>query len=168
MKSISFKLSKSLEMCEFQVKCPMNCGPLLFCRYRNGEQTQWNSRRALRLNRNSTIFVFKALSIAVLMCCSVLDANSRNPTFRVIAFFTAKQDQAHISFVREANRWFPEMATKYNFSYESTSDWQTFLKNIKWLFFWTRVPKILSNELLLRSTWTMAAPGWAFTLPASP
>ena len=73
---------------------------------------------------NLTMSVFKALGIAVLMCCSVLNANSRNPKFRVIAFFTAKQDQAHISFVNEARSWFPEIAAKYNFSYESTSNWQ--------------------------------------------
>jgi hypothetical protein len=35
---------------------------------------------------------------------SALNANNRNPKFRVIAFFSAKQDQAHISFVHEANR----------------------------------------------------------------
>src|SRR6185436_3761351 len=28
------------------------------------------------------------------------------PAFRVIAFFTGKEDQAHISFLREAERWF--------------------------------------------------------------
>jgi hypothetical protein len=56
--------------------------------------------------------------------CSAVNANTRNPKFRVIAFFTAKQDQAHISFVHEANRWFPEVGKKYNFSYESTSNWQ--------------------------------------------
>jgi hypothetical protein len=66
----------------------------------------------------------QALSIAVLMCCSVLNANGRNPKFRVIAFFTGRQDQAHISFVNEARSWFPKMAAQYNFSYESTSDWQ--------------------------------------------
>ena len=69
--------------------------------------------------------VLRAFGIAVLICgCSVLNANSRNPKFRVIAFFTAKQDEAHISFVHEANRWFPEVGKKYNFSYESTSNWQ--------------------------------------------
>lgn len=97
---------------------------MVFSGYRNGEQSKWNSRRAFSLNRNLTKFAFKALGIAVLFCCSVFDANSRNPKFRVIAFFTAKQDQAHISFVHEANQWFPEMSRKYNFSYESTSDWQ--------------------------------------------
>ena len=30
--------------------------------------------------------------------------------FSVIAFYTAQNDAAHISFVHEANRWFPRMA----------------------------------------------------------
>jgi hypothetical protein len=42
----------------------------------------------------------------------------------VIAFFTAKQDQAHISFVQEAVRWFPEAAAKHNFAFDTTSDWR--------------------------------------------
>ena len=41
----------------------------------------------------------------------------------MIAFYTAKQDQAHISFVHQANRWFPKAATHYNFKYDSTNDW---------------------------------------------
>jgi hypothetical protein len=41
----------------------------------------------------------------------------------VIAFYTARNDQAHISFVHEANRWFPKMAAKYNFIYDSTNNW---------------------------------------------
>jgi len=43
--------------------------------------------------------------------------------FRVVAFHNGEKDQAHISFVREANKWFAEMATKFSFSYESTGDW---------------------------------------------
>jgi hypothetical protein len=43
--------------------------------------------------------------------------------FKVIAFYTARHDLAHISFVHEANRWFPEMGRKYHFSYEATDDW---------------------------------------------
>jgi hypothetical protein len=43
--------------------------------------------------------------------------------FRVIAFYTAKQDLAHISFVHEANRWFSQMAASYNFIYDSTNNW---------------------------------------------
>jgi len=48
---------------------------------------------------------------------------SQTPKFNVIAFFTAKQDLAHISFVHEANKWFPKMAKKYHFTYDSTNDW---------------------------------------------
>ena len=43
--------------------------------------------------------------------------------FRVIAFYTGKDDLAHVSFVREANRRFPELARQNNFTYESTTDW---------------------------------------------
>jgi hypothetical protein len=43
--------------------------------------------------------------------------------FNVIAFYTAKHDPAHISFVHEANRWFAQMAAQYHFTYDSTNDW---------------------------------------------
>jgi len=49
-------------------------------------------------------------------------ARAQEP-FKVIAFYTAREDKAHISFVHEANRWFPEMAKKYGFVYDSTNDW---------------------------------------------
>ncbi len=45
------------------------------------------------------------------------------PTFKVLAFYTGKNDLAHISFVDEANKWFPETGRKNGFTYESTSDW---------------------------------------------
>ena len=78
----------------------------------------------MSMSRRVPTAALKALSIAALVyCCSGLRAHTGKPAFRVIAFFTAKQDQAHISFVREAERWFPEMAAKYNFGYDTTSDW---------------------------------------------
>lgn len=43
--------------------------------------------------------------------------------FKVIAFYTERNDLAHISFVHEANKWFPKMASQYNFIYDSTNDW---------------------------------------------
>jgi len=45
------------------------------------------------------------------------------PTFKVLAFYTGKNDLAHISFLEEANRWFPQAGRKNGFTYESTSDW---------------------------------------------
>ena len=70
----------------------------------------------------------KILKPAILFCVlcilvSAAFAQSKNPKFHVIAFYTAKSDQAHISFVHEANKWFPLMAKKYNFSYDSTNVW---------------------------------------------
>lgn len=46
-----------------------------------------------------------------------------NSKFKVIAFYTAKNDQAHISFVHEANKWFPKIAEENHFQYDSTSNW---------------------------------------------
>lgn len=48
---------------------------------------------------------------------------SAQPAFKVLAFYTARNDAAHISFVDEANKWFRVVAQTANFSYESTSDW---------------------------------------------
>ena len=65
--------------------------------------------------------------IAVCIVCFIMTresgAQNNQPLFKVIAFFTAKNDQAHISYVHEANRWFPLIAAKYNFGYDSTGDW---------------------------------------------
>ena len=65
----------------------------------------------------------QTLCIAAL-CCSVMGATRRIPQFRVVAFFTGKEDAAHISFLREAERWFPEIAKKYDFEYDTTSNWR--------------------------------------------
>lgn len=53
----------------------------------------------------------------------VLSACTREPAFRVIAFFTGKEDPAHISFLREAEQWFPQQARKHNFLFDTTSNW---------------------------------------------
>jgi len=51
------------------------------------------------------------------------EAQTKKTKFKVIAFYTAKNDQAHISFVHQANKWFPLAAKENNFSYDSTNDW---------------------------------------------
>ncbi|WP_343745056.1 ThuA domain-containing protein [Chitinophaga sp.] len=68
---------------------------------------------------------FRAISYllsGLLLCCCY--SYAQQPAFRVIAFFTAAEDAAHISFVREANQWFPEMGARYHFTYDTTSNWQ--------------------------------------------
>jgi uncharacterized protein len=54
---------------------------------------------------------------------SAIAAPGPATTFRVIAFYTAKNDPAHISFVHEANRWFSRMSRTKHFSYDTTSNW---------------------------------------------
>lgn len=67
------------------------------------------------------------------------NAQPKVHSFNVIAFFTGKQDQAHISFVAEANNWFPKMAKKNDFSYDTISDWtnlnEEFLKKYQVIIF---------------------------------
>lgn len=43
--------------------------------------------------------------------------------FRVIAFHSTENEQAHMSFVQEANRWFAKKALEYGFTYDSTTNW---------------------------------------------
>ena len=50
-------------------------------------------------------------------------AQKKSSRFKVIAFYTERNDLAHISFVHEANKWFPKMAAQNNFVYDSTNDW---------------------------------------------
>jgi len=71
----------------------------------------------------------KTLHVLILLTCAIAvdharaRAESPQPAFKVIAFYTGKNDQAHISFVREANRWFPKMAEQFNFTYDATTNW---------------------------------------------
>jgi len=63
------------------------------------------------------------IAFLLLYCVAPVQAQKSAAKFNVIAFYTAKNDQAHISYVHEANRWFPKLAAANNFTYDSTSDW---------------------------------------------
>jgi hypothetical protein len=67
-------------------------------------------------------------AVIVLMICLAFVSGSlvvdNNAKFRVVAFHDGESDQAHISFVKEADKWFSEMAIRYRFTYESTRDWK--------------------------------------------
>jgi uncharacterized protein len=73
----------------------------------------------------STKITLRVIIFCGLFFCSIpkIKAQVSLPKFKVIAFYTAKNDDAHISFVHEANKWFAAMARIYNFSYDSTKDW---------------------------------------------
>lgn len=64
------------------------------------------------------------LKIKLLFFLSCALSSPAFSQFKVIAFFTAKHDLAHISFVNEANRWFPTVAEKNGFTYDTTSNWK--------------------------------------------
>jgi hypothetical protein len=69
--------------------------------------------------------------VLILMFCATL-CSAQNK-FKVIGFFTAKNDRAHITFVHEANKWFSKAARENNFAYDSTNNWDNlnkeFLRN---------------------------------------
>lgn len=81
----------------------------------------------------------KLIAFCLLFCGFVNATAQSNATFKVITFFTGKSDQAHISFAEEANKWFPAMAAKYNFSYDTTTNWNNmndeFLKQYQVVIF---------------------------------
>ncbi len=68
-----------------------------------------------------TIRLFVAFVLVALGICQLRGGDTNN--FKVLAFYTGREDLAHISFVKEANHWFPETAAKYHFSYQSTTNW---------------------------------------------
>ncbi|WP_405985110.1 ThuA domain-containing protein [Streptomyces sp. NBC_00872] len=53
---------------------------------------------------------------------AIQKANAAAP-FKILAFYNGTWDDAHISFVREANTWFPQQAAANNFSYTATNNW---------------------------------------------
>lgn len=73
------------------------------------------------LIKSACVRVIVALGIGL----GGLSLEAQNPAtdFKVIGFYTGKSDQAHISFVHEANRWFASKAAQAHFNYTSTTNW---------------------------------------------
>ncbi|NII25976.1 ThuA domain-containing protein [Pseudoflavitalea sp. X16] len=65
-------------------------------------------------------FICCVLSLSLLL--NGLAQNSTSP-FKVIGFYTAKNDPAHISYVQEANKWLAKAAVDNHFVYDSTNNW---------------------------------------------
>lgn len=91
---------------------------------------------------------------AGLICCFIFIA-ARGQSFKVIGFYTAKHDQAHISFVHEANRWFAAQAKKHHFTYDSTNDWSklnaTYLSGYKVVLFLDTRPDDTTQRAAFRT-----------------
>lgn len=78
---------------------------------------------AISFPRASSTAIAFVISVSVAYFHSPARAQIVAPRFKAIAFYTAKNDAAHISYVHEANRWFPKMAEEYGFAYDSTNNW---------------------------------------------
>ncbi|MBF4491578.1 ThuA domain-containing protein [Flavobacterium sp. JLP] len=94
----------------------------------------------------------KGFLIALICSCffGFSQTKKEDAKFKVIAFYTAKNDQAHISFVHEANKWFPKMAEVNHFEYDSTSNWDNmnaeFLANYQVVLFLDTRPETQSQR----------------------
>jgi hypothetical protein len=104
------------------------------------------------MNRPFEINLFyRTVALFLLAVFSCYNPSFAQPKrFKVIAFYTAKNDQAHISFVHEANKWFPKMGLKIGFSYDSTSNWnnmnQKFLSEYQVVLFLDTRPEELKQR----------------------
>lgn len=87
-----------------------------------------------------TVFV-----LFILLSSSQVNAQKK-ADFKVIAFFTAKNDRAHITFVHEANKWFYKTGAEQHFQYDSTDNWNnlndSFLKDYQVVLFLDTRPEM--------------------------
>ena len=65
-----------------------------------------------------------ALVFSGLCNLSVMEAGAQTaPRFKVLGFFRAGYDAAHINYAHETNRFMPKAAAQYGFTYDSTKNW---------------------------------------------
>jgi hypothetical protein len=83
------------------------------------------STRAIRPThaiRSGTLRILALLAI-LLTALSVPRAHAAPQPFKVLALYNGTYDAAHISFVHEANEWFPEQAAQNGFTYTASNNW---------------------------------------------
>lgn len=72
----------------------------------------------------------RIILLNLLIFCFTFQLIAQSPVkSRVVAFYTGKNDAAHVSFVHEADRWLAELAKDSCFEYESTNDWNRLNKD---------------------------------------
>ncbi len=75
------------------------------------------TQRTVNMSKASLLFVVACA------CSFYVNAQDRKKPFDVLALYTARNDQAHISFVKEANEWFATRASQHGFTYTPSQDW---------------------------------------------
>jgi uncharacterized protein len=116
----------------------------------------FNYIRHFLLIIQSWVYTMSRSSIQVLaafiLCFFLFKINTQTipRQFKVIGFYTAKNDQAHITFVHEANKWFSKIASSQHFHYDSTSNWdnlnEKFLSQYQVVLFLDTRPEILTHR----------------------
>lgn len=95
------------------------------------------------------------LLFLVFICFSFSATAQQKNNFKVIGFYTGRNDLAHISYVHEANRWFASMAAKHRFQYDSTNNWNnlndSFLNNYQVVLFLDTRPDSLNQRTAFES-----------------
>lgn len=92
--------------------------------------------------------------VAVLVCGNFTAFSQQESVLKVIAFYTGINDKAHVSYVKEANKWFPKIGKKYGFNYDATNNWKNlnaeFLSNYNLVIFLDTRPDSLQHRLAFR------------------
>jgi hypothetical protein len=96
----------------------------------------------------------KTLLLHVCICFAAVSLQAQQPKWKAIAFYTAKNDLAHISYVHEANQWFLQAAADNHFQYDSTDDWnnlnKTFLLQYQLVIFLDTRPEVPAQRAAFR------------------
>ncbi len=115
-------------------------------------------------------FLIRALGFVLLAATS--GAVESRPAFHVLAFYTGRDDLAHVSFVREANRWFPAQAAEHGFTYEATNDWSKLnaanLAHYQVVLFLDTRPEAPEQRAAFQAYMEHGGAWLGFTLPPSP
>jgi hypothetical protein len=85
----------------------------------NGIRTSGPVRIALQL----LVLLATLLGFAAPPAHAARDTAPKAAPFKVLALYSGTWDAAHISFVREANQWFPARAAENGFSYTASTNW---------------------------------------------
>ncbi|MGC1389626.1 MAG: ThuA domain-containing protein [Bacteroidales bacterium] len=109
----------------------------------------------IKLNKikKSGLLIIVFFLLSVTLALSAIEPKETTK-FKVIAFYSAVNDKAHISFVHEANRWFTKIAARYDFTYDSTNNWNNmnaqFLSNYQVVIFLDTRPDSVPQRIAFR------------------
>ncbi|MDX8341215.1 ThuA domain-containing protein [Draconibacterium sp. IB214405] len=98
----------------------------------------------------------RIILLNLLIFCFTFQLVAQSPTkFRMVAFYSGKNDPAHISFVHEADRWLTELAKDSCFEYSSTNDWTELntdnLSDVDVVIFLDTRPDSLPNRMAFQN-----------------